>query len=61
MDKKCIQEFKKLLPADMPRPRKGELVSARESQVFIWPESSLPGFHCMGNGEINAGGNPATD
>ncbi|XP_020628040.1 uncharacterized protein LOC110065271 [Orbicella faveolata] len=26
MDKKCIQEFKKLLPADMPRPRKGGLI-----------------------------------
>jgi len=35
MDMKCIQEFKRLLPADMSRPEKARLVGDRDSQVFI--------------------------
>jgi len=58
MDRKCIQEFKKLIPADMPRAEKDRLVSYRDSQVFIWLDFSVLVNHCMCNAEINAGGKP---
>ena len=35
MNNKCIQEFNRLLPADMSRLNKASLVSDRDSQVFI--------------------------